>query len=105
MLDVIIAQNMAFQEKIRQLKSTAPKYPEIEFIPKGSTLYANSMVHFVYNGVEFKRHHVQIYHFHPTGLDYEGAKEWLSGRIKEEAELTIEKGKPMFLDDVIGPIS
>ena len=86
-----------FKSQISELKSKAPMYPKIHFEEKGNCLWATTMVKFSYNGVDYKRHHVEsIIPNENIGINE------LQSRLVEEAEMCIKMAVPCQFDDVIG---
>ncbi len=86
-----------FKNKIAHLKRVAPFYPDIHF--EGSISgeeYATTMVKFIYNRVEYKRHHVQSY-FPMEGV----TDEMMLKRLRSDCELTIKYAIPCQFDEVI----
>lgn len=86
-----------FKSQISKLKSKAPMYPKIHFEESDGYLWATTMVEFTYNGVDYKRHHVES--IVPDGNV--GINE-LQSRLVEAAEMCVKKAVPCQFDDVIG---
>ena len=59
MLKEILHDVKTFRSQIESLRSKAPMYPKIYFEDKGGCQWATTMVEFVYNGIRYKRHHVE----------------------------------------------
>lgn len=86
-----------FKSQINELKSKAPMYPKIHFEEKGNCLWATTMVKFTYNGVDYKRHHIEsIVPNENVGINQ------LQGRLVDAAEMSIKLAVPCEFDDIIG---
>lgn len=92
-----------FERNIAKLKSVAPMYPNVAITTSGNELWANTIVRFEYNGVAYKRHHVE------SAINREGwpkvTPNQLSEKIRNQCELTINLGIPTQWDDIIGLIN
>lgn len=86
-----------FKSQISKLKSKAPIYPKIHFEESDGYLWATTMVKFTYNGVDYKRHHVES-----IVSDGNVSINELQSRLVEAAEMCIKKAVPCQFDDVIG---
>jgi len=86
-----------FNYQTAQLKLLSPTYPEVYEMMVGNEYILTSMVEFVYNGVRFKRHHVERVIINPNTR-----KEWCKERLDHNAKLCIKYAIPIPQDDVIG---
>lgn len=103
-----VFQEMAvFQKAVAELKAKAPIYPKIlieerqefEWEKWRTNYYATTMVEFVYNGIQFKRHHVEKI----TETENIGKQDALD-RINHRAEECLKYAIPSPYDDVVGLI-
>ena len=99
MNEYILAQAEAHKQKVAQLRSLAPDYPEIYTQQKGATIWATTMVRFEYNGVAFRRHHA-----HSLIDTMPDTKKRLLDIIRSDAEQTQRLAAPTPFDEVIGVI-
>lgn len=89
-----------FKNYVEYLKSVAPDYPKVhEEASLDGAHWATTMVKFTYNGVEYKRHHVES--IMPT-KDVACSK--MIERLNHNAELCIKHAIPCQYDTVIGVI-
>lgn len=95
-----------FKSQISKLKSKAPIYPKIHFEESDGYLWATTMVKFTYNGVDYKRHHVEsiVSDGNVSIIVPDGnvSINELQSRLVEAAEMCIKKAVPCQFDDVIG---
>lgn len=79
-----------FHEIVGELKSISPAYPDIYFKEYGAWVYATTMVTFEYEGIFYKRHHVEaILPNKLTNVSH------LKYKLIEAANLTLTKGLPV----------
>jgi len=93
----ILDEFNAFEFRNSRFKKIAPMYPEI-YSEKvdGNVINLTCWVEFVYNGIRFKRHHVE------SGIISEFyTEEQLRDRLEHEVALTKEKAAPCWLDEII----
>ena len=96
MIAKILHDVECFNAQIDNLRDKSPFYPEVFLEEKGNVVWATTMVKFVYNGVEYKRHHVESIVITPTS-----PIEKLINMIKNNAELCIEYAIPYQKDEII----
>lgn len=97
-LNKILQQANSFRNEVAYLKTIAPIYPNIYYLEDGRTLWATSMVEFEYEGIKYRRHHVNS-----IRLDLgDGVKvEDLARMLNNNAEMCIKFGKPMQLSNIV----
>ena len=96
----ILQQVDSFRNKVASLKEIAPMFPEIYMqTDSAGTVWVTSMVRFEYNGVAYKRHHVES--VRPTKTC---TPEDAVDRLNQNAKLCQEKAIPCVFDEVIGVI-
>lgn len=86
-----------FKSQIVSLKEKAPMYPKVYFEDKGGCQWVTTMVEFEYNGVLYKRHHVES--IVPTKTCTTND---LYTRLINAAEICIKNAIPCKLDEIIG---
>ena len=96
MLKEILHDTDTFKQQINNLKSKAPKYPNIYFEDKGGCLWVTTMVEFEYDKIRYKRHHVET--ITPT---ITCTINHLYNRLIDAAEKCIKFGMPCQFDEII----
>lgn len=99
MVNQILYDASTFRHEIAYFKSKAPMYPEIYFEERGGSQWATTMVRFEYNGVAYKRHHVES--IIPTKTM---TTKDLYDRLNDAAEMCIKMAIPCSYDEIIGVI-
>ena len=97
MLTEILHHADLFKEQIFLLKEKAPDFPKLFFEESGGCIWATTMVAFSYNGVDYKRHHVEL--IVPTKTC---TIQNLNDRIFNAATQCIEMGVPSQFDSIVG---
>lgn len=97
MLTQILHDADRFKFQVLALKAKAPMYPNIYFEENGGCQWATTMVEFKYNGVRYKRHHVES--IVPTKTV---TTNHLYNRLIDNAEMCIKMAVPCYLDEIIG---
>lgn len=100
MLKEILNKVEVFNSHIAYLKIVSPVFPDIYYEEKGGCIWATTIVEYDYNGVRYRRHHVES--IIPTKSVN---KEWLTRKIINSAEMCLKMAVPCRYDDVVGIIS
>ena len=100
MLTEILHHADLFRTQISDLKSKAPMYPKVYFEDKGGCQWVTTMVEFNYNGVRYKRHHVEsIVPNKNVGTND------LYNKLIDAAEMCIKMAIPCQFDEIIGLVN
>ena len=97
MLTEILHHADLFRQQVTSLKDKAPMYPKVYFEDKGGCQWVTTMVEFKYNGVRYKRHHVES--IVPTKTCTTND---LYNKIIDAAETCIKFAIPCVYDEIIG---
>ncbi len=100
MLNEILHNVKEFKNQIAYLKSKAPMYPKVYFEDKCGCKWVTAMVEFQYNGVRYKRHHVESI----IPNEKVGTRE-LDNKLINAAEMCIKMAIPCNSDEIIGLVN
>jgi hypothetical protein len=99
MINKIIGEVDSFNDMVWRFENISPTFPNVYKELRGGEFYVSSMVEFVYNGVKYKRHHIE------SGIlnDFT-TEEMVIQRLNHAALLCQQKAVPMWKDEVVGVI-